>query len=79
MISLALSTLDDCEPELQLHSISMLLHTLISTFVCVHTFLFSPPRSFNQVTAMTRCYKRPLLLIEVEEGRPFSLQVCLDD
>ena len=24
---------------------------------------------------MTRCYKRPILLIEFEEGKPFSLQV----
>ena len=30
---------------------------------------------YNQVTAMTRHYKRPLLLIEFDESKSFSLQV----
>ena len=31
--------------------------------------------SYNQATAMTRHYKRPVLLIEFEESKSFSLQV----
>lgn len=38
-------------------------------------FCFCVHYRFNQATAMTRHYKKPVLLIEFDENKPFSLQV----
>ena len=35
---------------------------------------FNSGRLFHQVEVMTRCYARPMLLIEFDESKPFSLQ-----
>ena len=32
-------------------------------------------QSFNQATAMTRFYAKPMLLIEFDSNKPFALQV----
>jgi DNA excision repair protein ERCC-4 len=34
-------------------------------------------RLYNQCVAMCRCYKRPVLLIEFDASKSFSLQVFL--
>ena len=36
----------------------------------------SSGRLYNQAESMTRYYKRPALLIECEEGKPFGLVNC---
>ena len=36
-------------------------------------------QSFNQATAMTRFYAKPMLLIEFDSNKPFALQVQLID
>ena len=33
-------------------------------------------RLYNQCVSMSRYYKRPVLLIEFDANKPFSLQVC---
>ena len=60
VISLDPSTQEDCKHNLP----------CIADQLCIPSALCS----YNQVTMMSRYYKRPILLIEFSESRSFSLQ-----
>lgn len=69
----------------QFYSVSIILQVgdyILTPDVCVERKSLSDligslnsGRLYNQAQAMTRYYKRPILLIEFDQNKPFYLQV----